>query len=185
MFYTGKGDDGTTKDFRSGPGERKSKSSCQTEALGALDELNSFLGLAKLKMAGLKWELGGRKPAAILEWCQNCLFSVQAEAAGADKRVGSDKTALMERWIGEAEKAMPPVKSFFIPGGSEESALLDVVRTLSRKAERRAIAGNLSGEFRLEPATEAFLNRLSSLFYAMARMANHKAGAEEKPPWYT
>ena len=67
MLYTRKGDAGTTKDLKSWPGERKSKSSCQTEAL-CLDELNSFLGLVKLKSAD----------AGVIEWCQNCLFTVQA-----------------------------------------------------------------------------------------------------------
>src|ERR1035437_2137135 len=60
MLYTRKGDNGTTKDFNSKPGERKSKSSCQTEALGALDELNSFLGLVKVKSANVTWKVKGK-----------------------------------------------------------------------------------------------------------------------------
>ncbi len=61
MLYTRKGDSGTTKDFKSGPGVRKSKSSCQTEALGALDELNSFLGLVKVKCAEIPRTISGKK----------------------------------------------------------------------------------------------------------------------------
>ena len=184
MLYTRKGDAGTTKDFKSGPGMRKSKSSCQTEALGALDELNSFLGLAKVKCAGLKWSVNGKPPAEIVLWAQQCLFSVQAETAGADKRVGQGKVTEMEAWIDWAEKEMPPIKTFFISGGTELAALFDVSRTLARKAERRVIAANDSDELKTDPATLAFLNRLSSLFYALARLTNHKSGITEQSPTY-
>ncbi len=106
MLYTRKGDSGTTKDFKSGPGERKSKSSCQTEALGALDELNSFLGLAKVKSAGLSWTVNGKTLADIVVWTQNALFSVQAEVASADKRVGQGKVLEMEGWIDSIEREL-------------------------------------------------------------------------------
>lgn len=185
MLYTRKGDSGTTKDFKSGPGVRKSKSSCQTEALGALDELNSFLGLVKVRASDVSWNVNGKAPADILLWVQNGLFSVQAEIAGADKRVGQAKVAEMEGWIDWAEREMPPIKSFFISGGTELAALFDISRTLARKAERRVVAGAEAGEFTPDPATLAFLNRLSSLLYALARLSNHKSGITEQPPTYS
>jgi cob(I)alamin adenosyltransferase len=200
MLYTRKGDAGTTKDFRSGPGQRKSKSSCQTEALGALDELNSFLGLVKVKAVGVDWKApaseagernsvgkassGGKSPAEIMEWCQNCLFTVQAEVAGADKKVGQGKVTEMESMIDAIEKKLLPIKTFFISGGTELAALFDISRTLARKAERRVVGGIEAGEFSVGPATLAFLNRLSSLFYALARLTNHKSGITERPPTY-
>jgi cob(I)alamin adenosyltransferase len=184
MLYTRKGDAGTTKDFKSGPGVRKSKSSCQTEALGALDELNSFLGLAKVKEAGVAWTVNGKSLVQIVHWVQNCLFSVQAETAGADKKVGQEKVTEMENWIDAIERELPPIKTFFISGGTELAALFDVCRTLARKAERRAVAAVDSKEIVLDPATLAFLNRLSSLMYALARLTNHKSGINEEPPTY-
>lgn len=190
MLYTRKGDGGTTKDFKSGPGERKSKSSCQTEALGALDELNSFLGLVKVKAAESKWPLPvrfddtGTGLADMIFDLQNNLFSVQAEIAGADKRVGQKRTEEMEELIDAIEKELPPIKTFFISGGTELAALFDISRTLARKAERRVVAGMEENEFKPDPATLSFLNRLSSLLYACARYANWKAGVDEKAPWY-
>jgi cob(I)alamin adenosyltransferase len=184
MLYTRKGDAGTTRDFKSGPGARKSKSSCQTEALGALDELNSFLGLAKVKSAGVSWAVNEKPVNEIVLWCQQCLFSVQAEAAGADKRVGESKVKQMEAWIDSMEKEMPPIKTFFVSGGTELGALFDVSRTLARKAERRVVAANDSGELKTDSATLAFLNRLSSLLYALARLTNHKSGITEQSPTY-
>jgi len=73
---------------------------------------------------------------------------------------------------------------FFISGGTELAALFDVSRTLARKAERRVVAGVEAGEFRADAATLAFLNRLSSLLYALARLTNHKSGITEQPPTY-
>jgi cob(I)alamin adenosyltransferase len=185
MLYTRKGDSGTTKDLKSKPGERKSKSSCQTESLGALDELNSFLGLVKVKAAGVEWVVSNKKPAEIVLWVQNGLFSIQAEVAGADKRVGQEKVTEMEGWIDAMEKEMPPIKTFFISGGTELGALFDISRTLARKAERRAIAAVEQKEVVLDTATLAFLNRLSSLLYAFARLTNHKSGIKEQPPTYS
>ncbi len=190
MLYTRKGDSGTTKDFNSGPGERKSKSSCQTEALGALDELNSFLGLVKVRSAGIGWELPirfdntGSVVAELISAVQNNLFSVQAEVAGANKRVGEKRTGEMEQLIDAIEKELPPIKTFFVSGGTELAALFDVSRTLARKAERRVVAGIGAGEFKVEDSTLAFLNRLSSLLYALARLTNHKSGIKEVPPTY-
>lgn len=184
MLYTRRGDNGTTKDFNSKPGERMSKASCQTESLGALDELNSFLGLAKIRAAAVDWSVADRMPDEIVEWSQDCLFSVQAELAGADKRVGAAAVKEIERIVDAAERAMPPITTFFISGGTELAALFDVSRTLARKAERRVIAAAESGEARPDPDTLAFMNRLSSLFYALARLTNHKSGIKERPPTY-
>jgi len=185
MLYTRKGDSGMTKDFKSGPGERKSKSSCQTEALGALDELNSFMGLLKVKSATIGWQISDKTPSEIIGWIQNCLFSIQAEIAGADKRVGLAKVKQMEKWIDRIETELPPIKTFFISGGTELAALFDVSRTLARKAERRVVGGVEAQEFKVVPATLAFLNRLSSLLYALARLSNHKSGITEEPPTYS
>lgn len=185
MLYTRKGDGGTTKDFKSGPGVRKSKSSCQTESLGALDELNSFLGLVKVKAADVFWSVNGKKPAEIAHWLQNCLFTVQAEVAGADKRVGQAAIVETEAFTDAIEKELPPIKTFFISGGTELAALFDVSRTLARTAERRAVAAVEAKDIALDPATLAFLNRLSSLLYALARFSNHRQGITEQAPWYT
>lgn len=184
MLYTRKGDSGTTKTFDSKPGERISKSSCRTESLGALDELNSFLGLPKVKASQVTFEVGGKSMSDIVAWTQNGLFIVQAEVAGSDKKISADKVIEMEAWIDGIEKDLPPIKTFFISGGTELAALFDVSRTLARKAERRVIKAAEEDSIRVGPDTLAFLNRLSSLFYALARLTNHKSGIKEVPPTY-
>jgi cob(I)alamin adenosyltransferase len=194
MLYTRKGDSGTTKAFNSKPGQRMSKSSCQTEALGALDELNSFIGLLKVKLSDVAWTVSIsadgspdslKKPAEIVQWVQECLFIVQAETAGADKKMEQSKIDRIEFIVDGIEKEMPPIKTFFISGGTELAALFDISRTLARKAERRVIGGVENGEVVVGPVTLAFLNRLSSLFYALARLSNHKSGIVEISPSYS
>ena len=184
MLYTRKGDDGTTSAFNSKKGQRMSKSSCQTESLGALDEFNSFLGLLKVKVADISWDIGGKKFPYIVGWTQDCLFTIQAEVAGADKTITPHKIVEIETIIDYVEKELPPITTFFISGGTEIAALCDISRTLARKAERRVIAATETKEVTVSPTTLAFLNRLSSLFYVLARLCNHKSGIKEESPSY-
>ncbi len=184
MLYTRKGDAGTTKTFDSKPGERISKSSCRTESLGALDELNSFLGLVKVKAQSVTWTVNESRPEDIVMWVQNSLFIVQAEVAGFPKKMMQNKVVETEKITDAAEKELPPITTFFISGGTEMAALFDVARTLARKAERRVIAAHEEGSLVIGAATLAFLNRLSSLLYALARLSNHKSGIKEVSPSY-
>ena len=174
MLYTGKGDKGQTKLYHCD--QRLSKSSLIAEALGSLDEINSFLGWCKVK-AEERGEIG-----KILKETQNHLFSIQAELAGAPKKLPQIAVTKIEKVVKKIEKELPPIKSFIVPGGTELSTMLDVARTIARRAERQVVS--VSKDVKLSPATLAFLNRLSSLLYALARLANHRAGIEEKKPSY-
>lgn len=176
-LFTGKGDGGTTKVFGCDQ-QRISKSSELPEALGALDELNAFLGFAKMRAAGEE------RIARILRETQETLFIIQAEVAGADKHVQEDAVQKIEEIVNAIEKEIPPLKGFSIAGGTELSALLDVARTLARRAERRLVAVAEAGVRELPPTTKAYMNRLSSLLFALARLANHLVGVAEENPKY-
>ena len=177
MLYTGKGDGGTTKTFGCNQ-QRISKSSELPEALGSLDELNAFLGFVKMRSGA-----ESRIRDAVYD-AQQTLFIVQAEVAGADKKVGESAVKNVEDIVNAIEKEIPPITGFSIAGGTELSALLDVARTLARRAERRVIAVKELGLRELSPETMAYLNRLSSLLFALARLANHLAGVAEENPKY-
>ena len=183
MLYTRKGDKGTTKVFDTKSGTRLSKSSCQTESLGTLDELNSFLGLVKIKSEKVDWLVCDISLEKIVFWVQNNLFIIQAQIAGADKNIEENKIIEMENWIDSIEKELPPITTFFISGGTELASLLDISRTMTRKAERRVIKSVEEG-IAVNPNTLVFLNRLSSLFYALARLTNYKSGIKEVAPSY-
>ena len=187
MLYTRKGDAGTTKVLDSK--ERFSKASVMAEALGCLDELNSFLGVCKFKArqtqeGGVKLGKKGVLTSDILREVQENLFIIQAQVAGADKKIVSGKVKKLEQIVDVIEGEIPPLKGFSIAGGTELSALLDVARTIARRTERRIIAVHDSGERKLTAHTLAYLNRLSSLLFALARLSNHRSGITEELPSY-
>ncbi len=181
MLYTGKGDDGKTTTF--GCDQKISKSSAITEALGCLDEINSFLGVVKVKSGISGYKITDMAFGIIIDNIQQNLFIIQAEVAGSDMRISEDKVKEAEILISEIEKELPPIKTFFISGGTELAALFDFARTLVRRAERRVVEvvdeGQTLGEF-----TVSYLNRLSSLLYALARFSNHVAQITEESPNY-
>lgn len=182
MLYTRKGDSGTTKTF--GCDQRISKSSTVAEALGTLDECNSFLGICKTNPAAAEPLLEGYSFADMVEWVQQNLFIVQAHVAGAEKTIAEEKITHMEAAIDAIEKELPPIKTFFVSGGTALAAQFDVSRTLARRAERRVVAVAEEKVVNVDATVLTFLNRLSSLLYALARFANHRAGIKEEPPKY-
>ena len=188
-LYTGRGDKGTTKVLDSKPGERISKNSERAEALGSLDELNAWLGLVRVhasqgQNAGVKVGRKTQHIADILRQVQKDLFIVQAEAAGGKKRIRRAKVAWQEGIIEAIATEIREITSFTIAGGAELSAELDVARTIARRTERRVVAVHESGERKLGEQTRAYLNRLSSLLFALARIVNHRSGFKEEAPDY-
>lgn len=183
MLYTRKGDSGTTKTFACG--ERISKGSAITEALGALDEINSYLGLCKVKTRKEKLLAPKNlKVDQLIHDIQKNLFIVQAELAGASMHIDEEKLKEAEAIVDSIEKELPPIKKFFISGGTELSALFDIARTISRRAERRVIKAIEEDKVSVSKFSLAYLNRLSSVLYAFVRLANHRSGMTEQSPDY-
>ena len=186
MLYTKKGDDGKTELFsaKGGPAsgwgcdQRFSKSSIIAEALGALDELNSFLGIIKSKVESLKSK-------EEIEKIQQSLFIIQAQVAGVDKKISETKISDMENIIDKIEKELPPIKNFIIPGANEISAMFDFARTLARKTERRVVAVSEEKLIEIDAITLKYLNRLSSLLFAFARFSAFESGGKEDHPTYS
>lgn len=181
-LFTGKGDNGTTKTF--GCDQRISKSSAIAEALGTLDEVNSFLGLVKVESKDLGFKFETQNVFEMIHGIQENLFTIQAELAGADKKIGEEKVKEAESVINDIEKTLPPITTFFISGGTKLASLFDVSRTLARRAERRVVSVHEEGLRPVGGQTLAYLNRLSSLLYAFARLSNHISGINESAPSY-
>jgi cob(I)alamin adenosyltransferase len=182
-FFTGKGDGGTTKLFDTPQGQRVTKTSPIFEALGMLDELNTLIGWCK---AGCDEEFafGGRSGKEMLRDVQDHLFTIQAEVAGAPKAVPEQSVEALSTLVKAIEASLPPVTSFLVPGATEFSARLDIARAVSRRVERRLVALHESGEREVSAGSRAYANRLSSLLYALTRLANHYSGVEESSPSY-
>jgi cob(I)alamin adenosyltransferase len=177
MLFTGKGDGGTTTAFGCNQ-QRISKSSELPEALGSLDELNAFLGFTKIRAAHVP------RISDALRVVQEQLFIVQAQVGGAEKSLATGTVEAMSGMVNAIEQEIPKLKGFSIAGGTELSALLDVARTLARRAERRVIVVKEKQLRELPDETMSYLNRLSSLLFALARLANHLAGVSEENPKY-
>jgi cob(I)alamin adenosyltransferase len=183
MLYTGKGDDGTTKTF--GCDQRISKSSAIAEALGSVDEVNALLGVLKMHtddteaILGLLWR-------ELLADVQQDLFVIQAEFAGAEKKMDKTRVEKLEGWVNAIEKELPPITTFFVSGGTALGARCDHARTVARRAERRVVEAVEREENEKEERSQllAYMNRLSSILYALARLANHQAGVPEEKPHY-
>ena len=182
MLYTGKGDSGETGTF--GCDQRISKSSAITEALGVLDETNAFLGLCKVRAQNNEVEIDNTLYSEILDGIQQELFVVQAHIAGADKKISEDSVLKIEALIAKIEEELPEIHTFFVPGGEELSVSLDYGRTIARRAERRVVVVAEEGVIEVDKQVLKYLNRLSSLLYAMVRLANHKSGITEEAPEY-
>lgn len=182
MLYTRKGDRGTTTIF--GCNQKLSKSSAIAEALGALDEVNSFIGLCKIHEKAVNYKLLTFSFFEIINQIQQNLFIIQAELAGAPKSIEEIKIKEIEIIIDGAEKELPLIKSFFISGGTELSAMLDFARTVARRAERRVVEVVEEGKIKIGDSSLSYLNRLSSLLYALARLVNYKSGITEEIPDY-
>ncbi|MFH0712450.1 MAG: cob(I)yrinic acid a,c-diamide adenosyltransferase [Candidatus Jorgensenbacteria bacterium] len=184
-FFTGDGDNGESK-----IGNNKvSKSSPVIDLLGSLDELNSWVGFSKVEAQKNSAGLSDVAIPTVLKEVQEILFIIQAEVAGISfgyekhPKTEEKHTRGLEETIGEIDTILPPLKSFVIVGGSELSARLDVARTFARRTER--IAKRVSEEKELPTPLLQYLNRLSSLFFALARYVNFKLGYEEEHPNYS
>jgi cob(I)alamin adenosyltransferase len=175
-IYTRGGDRGETS---LGDGSRVSKLDCRIGAFGAVDELNSHLGLA---LAG---DLAGEL-RDVLARVQNELFDVGADLAVpygvGDGRLRVDDAAIaaLEAACDRFNAGLPELRSFVLPGGTEAAARLHVARAVCRRAERDALA--TSQELEVNPLVLVYLNRLSDLLFIAARYANAAAGADE-PLW--
>ncbi len=169
-IYTRTGDDGETGLFG---GERVSKAHVRVEAYGTVDELNAALGLA------IESVLDGEIQAR-LRIIQNDLFSLGAFLATPGAEDGTARPSVpplpegrvpeMEEWIDLADAEMPELSSFILPGGSAGSAALHLARTICRRAERAVV--KLAERQGIHPLVLSYLNRLSDLLFAFARLEN-------------
>ncbi len=176
-IYTRGGDHGETS---LGDGSRAPKLDLRIAAYGAVDELNSQLGLA---LAAPDLPAALRAP---LERVQNELFDVGADLsvpfAGPDERLRVTQAMIdrLEALCDEHNEDLPELKSFVLPGGTEAAARLHVVRAVSRRAELGALTA--AGAHDVNPLALVYLNRLSDLFFILSRAANALAGRDE-PLW--
>ncbi len=167
-LVTRTGDQGTTG---LADGSRRPKHDPRIEAIGAVDELNSFVGL-------LRAEAPDAATDALLAAVQNDLFDLGGELAIPGRAAMTEAhVQALEAAIERLNAELAPLEEFILPGGSRAAALAHLCRTVARRVERRVSA---VGE--TEPVSgpaRQYLNRLSDLFFVLARVLNRAAGRED------
>ncbi|MFZ2190012.1 MAG: cob(I)yrinic acid a,c-diamide adenosyltransferase [Candidatus Magasanikiibacteriota bacterium] len=187
-FFTGVGDGGVSNTGK----KQYPKDDPIFMLLGSLDECTSWLGLARVTAKPDK------KLKNTGEWLlelQEMLFVAQAEVATIAFEYGKYEDTIRkfphikdlhikkcESMIEHMDRELPALKNFILPGGCELSAQCDIARTIARKAERYAVITSRTLVY--SPELLAFLNRLSSVLFALARYANFQKGITEENPTY-
>ena len=171
-FYTRKGDDGTTGLLGKG---RVSKNHARIEAIGNLDESSASLGAAR---AAARHPLSG----TILLEAQRDLYNLMAEVAATAENehqfhFESGRVDWVETQTDELSKIVQMPKEFIVPGDSVAGAALSLARTVVRRAERRVVELFDKKEI-TNPAIQQYLNRLSSLLFALELLENQAAGRD-------
>ena len=168
-LYTKTGDDGTTG---LGDGSRTTKDSARIEAVGTIDELNSWVGL-------LLAELPANEPLIEpLTDIQHRLFDLGGElAVPGFQLIRAEMVSNLELLCDELNEELPPLKEFILPGGSKSAGLCHMARAVSRRAER--IIVTLSTEETVGDDLRRYINRLSDVLFVMARQLARREGGQE------
>lgn len=171
--YTRRGDKGETSlyDPLSRQNIRTSKSSLRVYVIGAIDELNSYLGVVILVNSDPKLN-------KLLKEVQRNLFTIGSILAVAKVRFSKSKTKKIEKVIDELEGELPILKNFILPGGTTVSAHLMYARALCRSTERSLVSFSKLSTINHELLT--YLNRLSDFLFMLARKANFDEGVKEE-----
>jgi cob(I)alamin adenosyltransferase len=174
-IYTKKGDMGKTGVI----GGRLDKDHPRIEAYGTVDELNSFVGMAISYLEDEK----AKDIVKDLGEIQQHLFDCCSDLATVNSKIREYKIRAedvekIEELIDHYDQKTEDVEYFILPGGTQASAALHVCRTVTRRAERKVVTLSREDES-LNAEVLRYLNRLSDLFFVMARVCNARAGVSD------
>lgn len=179
-IYTRTGDRGETDLLGA---QRVAKDSVRIEACGTVDELNAVLGMARA-------ENPPQEVDRLLEAVQNDLFNLGAELAATDAeamgllRITARSVVVLEEAIDRFEAKLSALGGFILPGGTKGAAVLQLARTVCRRAERRVVALAKGPDETVSDTVAVYLNRLGDLLFVLARAANAAAGQSDVP-WHS
>ncbi len=174
-FFTRSGDDGTTGILGEG---RVPKNDLRLEALGALDEVNAALGLARAMCQSVD-------TAAWIVQIQRDLYGLMGEVAATAenaprfRRIDAGKVAWLEQLVEKVSQEVAVPEEFILPGDTLPGAALDLARTVVRRAERRLVDLSQRGDLE-NPHLLEYINRLSS-FCFIAELLENQTGGKPNP----
>ena len=168
-LYTKTGDDGTTG---LGDGSRTSKDSARIEAVGTIDELNSWIGLLLAELPA------NEQLIEPLTDIQHRLFDLGGElAVPGFQLIQAEMVSDLEALCDQLNEELPPLKEFILPGGSKSAGLCHMARAVARRAERMIVT--LSKEESVGDDLKRYINRLSDVLFVMARQLARRDGGHE------
>lgn len=168
-IYTRTGDDGTTALFG---GRRVPKCDELVDVYGSIDEVNSLIGALLNAVTDPKLQTQLKLYQADLFTIGSTLAGWKSDLAFLDGRIKD-----MEKQIDGYEKELAPLNNFILPGGTIAAAIAHVVRSVTRRTERQAVA--LAKNQSVPPEIIRYLNRLSDWFFVLARHLNRQQGIAE------
>ena len=182
--YTKRGDTGETS---LAGGQRIPKSDLRIEAYGTIDELNSFIGLARESARQAAADVPALAALAdILLRVQHELFNAGSILATLPEdvhpkqaRITGAESEQLEREMDSMNESLAPLRSFVLPGGCRLNAELHICRTVCRRAERICVTLAERVYPGPDPAIVQYLNRLSDALFVWSRWASQALGAEE------
>ena len=162
--YTKTGDKGQTSLFT---GERVDKDSLRVETYGTIDEMNSALGMARAFC-----ENEDVKTRIYLLQKNVSLFMADLASLGSEPYIKEFNIQELESEIDEIEGIVGPLACFLVPGDSKGGAMLDLARTIARRAERQIL--RLSKQEEVHDTDRLYINRLSDYCFMLMRPEEHK-----------
>ncbi len=167
-IYTKTGDEGDTG---LQGGKRISKSSERIRAYGNVDEVNSVLGLVLSHKIDQDVE-------ELIKKIQNELFVLGSDLSNPDmddkqNRISKNMIEDLEKKIDEYEKELPLLSNFILPGGANSASLIQLARTVTRRAETNVVS--LSNTEKINTECQVYLNRLSDLLFVIGRVLNKRS----------
>jgi len=170
VIYTKRGDKGKT--MLLGSQKLVAKDSPTVNALGVIDEANSYLGV-------IITDSKDKILIRILLKIQNNLFAINSILAGAKLKLAESNVKDLESIIDKIEPKLPILKNFIIPGGSKISAELMYARAIVRRAESRVVGISKKIKVKNKSGILAYLNRLSDALFVLARQETYKKRKKE------
>ncbi|CAG0924422.1 unnamed protein product [Notodromas monacha] len=179
-IYTGLGDKGRSSTYT---GQRLPKNHDIFQALGSIDELSSWLGIAR-EMAKEKNHSYGDQLQRVQCVLQDVMSVVATPKTTSKERhepihqlMSTELVTELEQWIDTMTAELPPLRNFILPGGDPLSSHLHVARTVCRRAERNVVS--LLATQELDPVCMKYLNRLSDFLFTLARYSLFLEGKTE------
>nr|VFK31556.1 MAG: ATP:cob(I)alamin adenosyltransferase [Candidatus Kentron sp. MB] len=166
-IYTRSGDKGTTG---LADGSRINKDHQRMQAIGDIDELNSFIGLLSTKDIPDNMR-------NVLDAVQHALFDLGGELAIPGSTVITPEyVTALEQALDDFNRELPPLKEFILPGGGPSAAICHVARAVCRRTERCIVT--MAREETLNPEGCRYINRLSDLLFVFARVLARSENGE-------